>query len=723
MRGLRLWEQAVHGLRFVHSLSWGRGIVGADVAWARTECRNNLNPTYDPRQADVWSLGLVLLNLLYHRNPWADPSLDDPDFAEYVRDPLAFLEDRFEGIGEEVATFLFSRVFCDVLEMEGDEMRKRVTAGEFGWWASRLPMMMGESQGHRRGSVSDSTFHLESTISRPPSQSMHVLPSSSSAPSLLSQQAPSMLSQHLLSQHLLSQQFAPVSHLEELGDLPADLREELPVVNEEEEQRQPPPPFANPSPTATRVPASRTSSSFFTFDDDEPLPSPSFSPFSSPFVSSSSPFAPSLPSAELEPEPEPAAPAPEEPHGTPSPPNDGDDDGERKEEREGVGDVRCWGEPESQNPKSKRRKRGARKGRSAARTPGDTSPPIPSPLSPGSPTTLPTVDEDRERKLLELAQASENLARELSRPRPPARPTTHSVGTQSTSAIPSAGSTLRASASMLDVSGTAKNAAKSSGGGGVFGRMRGLVADGNADLNALKLRAQERNASYGPKADTYSAPAKMQGARAGGVSGASGTSSWGSVVSEDGPRGRTGEDIPGHWSSASSRRERQQKRRRAGDFSPSSSTRLSATASSLDSRNHTPLSSFSSINSVADSGAVVERDWRQPSPNPKPHSTSGTRPPPSTTTAASKPLLKDAAVDTTDLVVDGTPTPTPKVSRPTSSASVATLAAPTTHAPLLPLVSTPPPPPPPVVVVKKNKLGSLLNSISVFNRSQEKSGG
>ncbi|GAA6044106.1 hypothetical protein JCM8097_003210 [Rhodosporidiobolus ruineniae] len=130
------------------------------------ECRNNLRPTYDPRQADVWSLGLVFLNLLYHRNPWADPSLADPDFAEYVDDPVGFLQNRFEGMSDEVATFLSERVFCDVLEVVDGRQRRRVSAGEFGQWASRLVMMMGGE--HQAGIIPGFSLHGASGVNGAP---------------------------------------------------------------------------------------------------------------------------------------------------------------------------------------------------------------------------------------------------------------------------------------------------------------------------------------------------------------------------------------------------------------------------------------------------------------------------------------------------------------------------------------------------------------------------
>jgi serine/threonine protein kinase len=121
------------------------------------ECRNNVSPTYRPREADVWSLGIVLLNLLFHRCPWANPTLDDYDFRQFRYAPVEFLEDRFRGIGPEVARFLAYRVFAP-------DPADRVTAGELGNWATRLVRLMGE--GHQKGSASDNTFPIVATAPR-----------------------------------------------------------------------------------------------------------------------------------------------------------------------------------------------------------------------------------------------------------------------------------------------------------------------------------------------------------------------------------------------------------------------------------------------------------------------------------------------------------------------------------------------------------------------------
>ncbi|KAH7045059.1 kinase-like domain-containing protein, partial [Linnemannia elongata] len=41
------------------------------------ECRNGLEKMYNVQMADIWSLGIILINLLYHRCPWSDPCPQD----------------------------------------------------------------------------------------------------------------------------------------------------------------------------------------------------------------------------------------------------------------------------------------------------------------------------------------------------------------------------------------------------------------------------------------------------------------------------------------------------------------------------------------------------------------------------------------------------------------------------------------------------------------------
>ena len=100
------------------------------------ECRNNLGPTYYPPAADVWSLGIVLINMLFHRNPWKDPTEGDPNFDNFLGDPTNFLLSKFTGIGREVASYLACHVLCT-------EVEDRVTACDFGKWVKSLPEMIG----------------------------------------------------------------------------------------------------------------------------------------------------------------------------------------------------------------------------------------------------------------------------------------------------------------------------------------------------------------------------------------------------------------------------------------------------------------------------------------------------------------------------------------------------------------------------------------------------
>ncbi|GAA5883634.1 hypothetical protein JCM16303_004926 [Sporobolomyces ruberrimus] len=829
----RRWEATEHarekGRVVVKITDWGLGTMEemcedfdcGSKPYMAYECRNNLRPTYDPRQADVWSLGLVLLNLLYHRNPWADPSLSDPDFSEYVDAPIDFLKERFEGIGDEVATFLSTRVFCDVLEVVDGREKKRVSAGEFGRWGMKLVVMMGEGAGGFGANpmlnglhsaykpsplgVSDSTPSPRLDFSPVPSMPITIgsasSPSVPQASSLLSQFAPSTIKAPTMLDELprVPEEPEPSSltrpayitsptQLSEDDSLPSPtFSSPNPASNGLAPTATSPESLYSPLPSAAASPdralfphrASITTNSVVKPSAPPvPLPWSAASPlavpqsqFPTPSSSLMVPSATSTSTATVTPAPY-KAPASttlsppvsmltatrsnldgvtsqverlelqdKTPESPPSPEDENRSGGEA--ETTDAGAIKGE-DKDGEKARSKRRKRGARKEKRAAKQAaqgGDV--------------------------LDEMAAASQDLARELStasptstfsksssRPRPTHSSRSH--GTQSTSALQTSLSS--------DSVATSIPAPKK---GGMFGRLKTLVNEGNSDLEAFKRKVDERNASIGAKADTYSAPAKMQGARRPGMGtpmssrGSVGTASWGSTWSgveggDEAPRGRGGADKDDHWRSASSRRDRLNDRRVRNvpaEFSSSvgsNSTRGTTTTNPLSnfdsSRNHTPISSFSSIGSesmMVSSGTMAtststvrgESDtWRTGStpvsPVRRPYSSS--RPPRGTsaTPAVPKPKLKDVAIDTSDL---GSPLPSPPlpiVSLPIHSISPRptpppTIVAPPPRSPAsapLPASPTPPPASPsitsPPTPGKTNKLAKMLNSISVFNRQQ-----
>ncbi|GEM11788.1 hypothetical protein Rt10032_c17g5805 [Rhodotorula toruloides] len=787
------------------------------------ECRNNLRPTYDPRQADVWSLGLVFLNLLYHRNPWADPSLDDPDFAEYVEDPIGFLQNRFEGMSDEVAHYLADKVFCDVLEVVDGKERRRVSAGEFGKWASRLVMMLGEGQlGHQRPQIASSDSFSAFEFSPVSTMPLTIPGGAPPTASLLSQFAPSTVKanqsifddlpnelptvpeipgdssfrSNALSFPTSSTPSRPAyisspSAISEDGDsLPSPTFPSPPVLNARlpagsnttsPEGLQRPLPWSTPSPNtlfASPPPSDTATSS--PVPASSPLPQPALPvPANAPSglsllaarrpslldsqhesaLSAASTVVPASGTTSQAASPETSGgegTSPARANGVVEPSSS--DEGTKSGEGDAAADhgkecssEECKDDPEAKAAadkahKSKRRKRGARKEKRAAKQAerekggsGAASPisPIASPRS----TKLPTVNEStltssRDYVLDDLAAASQELARELSstrsgsshrssRPRPGPSPRAH--GTQSTSAIPTLPQDIPPLPSKK---------------GGMFGRLKTLVNEGNQDLEAFKRRVEERNASIGANADTYSAPAKMQGARAlrgkydspFSSRGSVGTASWGSNWSGNEPVGGAADESRGrggsahdHWSSASTRRDRLAGRRGqpAGavgapvDFSPSSSSLTRGGPSTLSafdsaSRSHTPLSSFGSVGSpletksagtaTATTTTTTGREWRSPSPSrvaSRPYSSSRAREAPlpalapalaitgstpvaagAAAAAAPRPKLRDAATDTSDL------------GKPSSMSSTSPPAPPLEcSASLSPTISTTVPPP------------------------------
>ncbi|KAI1794450.1 kinase-like protein [Ganoderma leucocontextum] len=77
--------------------------------------------SYSPLFNDVWSLGIILLNLITGRNPWKSASADDCTFQAYLKDPHRFLPTVLP-ISEEVNLLLVRTLEVD--------WRRRITLRE-----------------------------------------------------------------------------------------------------------------------------------------------------------------------------------------------------------------------------------------------------------------------------------------------------------------------------------------------------------------------------------------------------------------------------------------------------------------------------------------------------------------------------------------------------------------------------------------------------------------
>ncbi|THH00494.1 hypothetical protein EW026_g2054 [Hermanssonia centrifuga] len=77
--------------------------------------------SYSPLFNDIWSLGIILLNLITGRNPWKSASPDDCTFQAYLKDPRHFLPTVLP-ISEEV-----NKLLVRTLEVD---WRRRITLRE-----------------------------------------------------------------------------------------------------------------------------------------------------------------------------------------------------------------------------------------------------------------------------------------------------------------------------------------------------------------------------------------------------------------------------------------------------------------------------------------------------------------------------------------------------------------------------------------------------------------
>ncbi|KAI8370383.1 kinase-like domain-containing protein [Radiomyces spectabilis] len=66
---------------------------------------------YGTQQNDIWSLGIILINLTAGRNPWKQATMQDPTFAEYARQPRRFFRTILPHLSKDL-DYILSRVFC-----------------------------------------------------------------------------------------------------------------------------------------------------------------------------------------------------------------------------------------------------------------------------------------------------------------------------------------------------------------------------------------------------------------------------------------------------------------------------------------------------------------------------------------------------------------------------------------------------------------------------------
>jgi serine/threonine protein kinase len=67
---------------------------------------------YSPAKADIWAIGICLLNILFSRNPFAVPTESDPLFADYVRDKQS-LFDVFPTMSQDTFEVLVAAMALD----------------------------------------------------------------------------------------------------------------------------------------------------------------------------------------------------------------------------------------------------------------------------------------------------------------------------------------------------------------------------------------------------------------------------------------------------------------------------------------------------------------------------------------------------------------------------------------------------------------------------------
>lgn len=82
---------------------------------------------YSPAAADVWALGIVLLNVLFQRNPFAMPTMKDPLFADFACDRQS-LFDVFPNMSQDTYNVLVHSLALDPANRSLGAVREAIKA-------------------------------------------------------------------------------------------------------------------------------------------------------------------------------------------------------------------------------------------------------------------------------------------------------------------------------------------------------------------------------------------------------------------------------------------------------------------------------------------------------------------------------------------------------------------------------------------------------------------
>ena len=80
---------------------------------------------YIPAKADIWALGITILNIIFGRNPWKLPAPSDFIFADFVRDSLS-LGDVFPTLSQDLFSVLSHALAIDPAKRDLTKLRAAV---------------------------------------------------------------------------------------------------------------------------------------------------------------------------------------------------------------------------------------------------------------------------------------------------------------------------------------------------------------------------------------------------------------------------------------------------------------------------------------------------------------------------------------------------------------------------------------------------------------------